>query len=184
MSLTVGLALAACASEPMSAAAAPPEGKPETFNQREYVLGVGDKIKITTFNEISLSGDFSVSPAGVISFPLVGAIQADGLTVAALETAIADKLRAGYLNDPRVSLEVLTYRPFYILGEVRNPGTYTYAPGLTVGRAVATANGYTYRANTKKVFIKHQGQNQELSYPAEGTEILPGDTVRIAERFF
>ena len=103
--------------------------------------------------------------------------------VAAPPMAIAEKLRNGYLRDPRVSVEVLTYRPFYILGEVRSPNSYPYSPGLTVARAVATAQGYTYRANQNRVFIK-RGSDQEVAYPAEGTVILPGDIVRVPERFF
>jgi protein involved in polysaccharide export with SLBB domain len=124
-----------------------------------------------------------ISQTGVISLGLIGPVQADGVTVAALENAIAEKLRNGYLRDPRVSVEVLTYRPFYILGEVRNPNSYPYSPGLTVARAVATAQGYTYRANQTRVFIK-RGSDQETAYPTEGTVILPGDIVRVPERFF
>lgn len=184
----VALGLAACGTlpslvqEPM---AAPQTAIAEaaTFDQRAYVLGVNDRLRVTVFNEANLSNDFVVSQTGVIAMALIGPVQAEGVTVAALESAIAEKLRAGYLRDPRVSVEVLTYRPFYILGEVRSPNSYPYSPGLTVARAVATAQGYTYRANQNRVFIK-RGSDQEVAYPAEGTVILPGDIVRVPERFF
>lgn len=178
-----GLVLTGCASAPPPAPTVA-EGKDVGFNQREYVLGPSDKLRVIVFGETNLSNEFVISPAGILSMPLIGGVPADGVTVAGLEEAIAAKLRAGYLNDPRVSVEVLTYRPFYILGEVSNPGEYAYSPGLTVGRAVATARGYTYRANKSRVYIKRAGDAQEFSYPAETTVIRPGDVIRIPERLF
>lgn len=155
-------------------------GKPD------YHLGAGDKVRIIVFGEESLTGEFLVpGGAGTIAFPLIGDVQATGLTVNELQTEISDKLRGGYLKDPRVSIEVLNYRPYYILGEVMKPGQYSYTNGLTVLNAVATANGFTYRANTHKVYIKRSNSTHEVAYDLKTTTMVePGDTIRVAERFF
>jgi protein involved in polysaccharide export with SLBB domain len=152
----------------------------------DYRLGAGDKLRIMVFGEESLSGEFLVpGGAGTLSFPLVGDVQASGLSVAELQAQLLTKLKDGYLKDPHVSIEVLNYRPFYILGEVMKPGQYSYTNGLTVLNAVATANGFTYRANTHKVYIKRPNAPKEVEYELKTTTpVEPGDTIRIAERFF
>ncbi len=151
----------------------------------EYRLGAADKVRITVFGEQDLTGEFLVSGAGRISMPLIGEVPAVGLTVAELQTAIEAKLADGYMKMPRVSAEVLNYRPFYILGEVKKPGEYPYTNKLTVLKAVATAEGFTYRANTRRVFIKRAEAADEAEFPLnQETEVEPGDTIRIAERFF
>lgn len=151
----------------------------------EYHLGAGDKVRIIVFGEESLTGEFFVSGAGKISFPLIGEIDALGVTVPQLQAAIAAKLADGYLKQPRVSAEVLNYRPFYILGEVMKPGEYPYTNGLTVLNAVATAQGFTYRADTHKVYIKRAATDSEKQSPLTPvTPVLPGDTIRIGERLF
>jgi protein involved in polysaccharide export with SLBB domain len=151
-----------------------------------YHLGAGDKLRVIVFGEASLSGEFIVpGGAGTIAFPLVGDVKASGLSVPELQAEISDKLRDGYLKDPRVSIEVLTYRPYYILGEVAKPGQYSYTNGLTVLNAVATANGFTYRANTHKVYIKRSNSTHEVELDLKSTTMVePGDTIRVAERFF
>jgi polysaccharide export outer membrane protein len=107
------------------------------------------------------------------------------MTIPQFQKEVETALKNGYLKEPRVSVEVLNYRPFYILGEVTKPGEYPYTNGLTVQNAVATANGFTYRANTKKVFIKRADATEEREYPlTSNTQVAPGDTIRIAERFF
>ena len=152
----------------------------------EYRLGAGDKVKINVYGEETLSGEFSIpGGAGTISFPLIGDVRASGLTLGELRMAIEGALKPDYLKDPHVSIEILTYRPFYILGEVSKPGEYPYSSGLTILNAVATANGFTYRADTHYVYIKRAGSTQELKVKLDGTIIVqPGDTVRIGERFF
>jgi protein involved in polysaccharide export with SLBB domain len=152
----------------------------------EYKLGAGDKVRIIVFGEDSLTGEFLVPGGnGLIAFPLVGNVQAGGLTVGGLQAEIETKLKDGYLKDPHVSIEVLNYRPFYILGEVTKPGEYPYTNGLTVLNAVATANGFTYRADTRHVFIKRANDPAEEEYPLTSmTQVAPGDTIRIKERFF
>jgi polysaccharide export outer membrane protein len=182
------LALAACqtgdGSVPVTGnPVSPPVSTPQ--DDTEYKLGTGDKIRVITFGEKDLSGEFELDGKGVFSLPLVGQIGARGLTLRELETKIADKLRGGYLRNPRVSVEVMNYRPFYIQGEVKNSGEYPYKNGLTVQSAVAMAGGYTYRARTSYVFIRHAREKQERQYQLDKpVRVLPGDNVRVPERFF
>jgi polysaccharide export outer membrane protein len=153
--------------------------------ESEYRLGSGDKLRVITFGEESLTGEFSVSGGGKVSLPLVGEVQAAGLTVPEFQRGVENALKKGYMNQPRVSVEVINYRPFYILGEVTRPGEYPYTSGLTVLDAVATANGFTYRANTKKVWIRHRNSETEGWRRLTGsTQVEPGDTIKIGERFF
>ena len=135
--------------------------------------------------EESLSGEFFVTGSGLMSLPLIGEIKAGGMTVGQFQVAVQNALSDGYLKEPRVSAEVLTFRPFYILGEVEKPGTYPYTSGLTVLNAVATAGGFTYRADKKNVWIKHNGETTEQkSELTPSTVVAPGDTIRLGERFF
>ena len=150
-----------------------------------YRLGAGDKVKITVFDEPDLSGTFAVSGEGKVSVPLVGDIQAVGLTAPQLQDALQKAYRQGYLKDPKVNVEVLSFRPFYILGEVKMPGEYPYDNGMTVVKAVALAQGFTYRADQKRVFIKHLNEVKEEQIPLTSSQAVePGDTIRIAERYF
>lgn len=187
-----GQALAQTATTPGQTGGQPPAfaassarvGAPDP-TAGDYRLGSGDKLRIIVFGEDTLSGEFFVSSAGKIEFPLIGGLDAGGLTARELQTLIASKLSAGYLKDPRVSAEVLSYRPFYILGEVNKPGEYPFTSGLTVQKAVATAQGFTYRANQKRAFIKRADDTVEHPYKLDSTTpVQPGDTVRIIERYF
>lgn len=151
----------------------------------DYLLGPSDKVRVTVYGEPSLSGEFFVTGSGLMSLPLIGEIKAGGMTVGQFQQAVQKALSDGYLKDPRVSAEVLTFRPFYILGEVEKPGTYPYTSGLTVLNAVATAGGFTYRADKKNVWIKHNGETTEnKSELTPSIIVAPGDTIRIGERFF
>jgi polysaccharide export outer membrane protein len=151
----------------------------------DYVLGSGDKLRIVVFGEESLSREYTVNPAGQISFPLIGNVTAGGLTITQLQEEIVDRLSPEYLRNPQVSAEVLNFRPFYILGEVNKPGEYPYVAGLTVVNAVARAEGFTYRADGRRVFIKRAGETVEREYPlTTSTAVAPGDTIRIRERYF
>jgi polysaccharide export outer membrane protein len=154
-------------------------------NLQDYRLGAGDHIRVMTFNEASLTGEFEISSAGTISLPLIGDVHAAGATTVDLQNRITAALKDGFINNPSVSVQVLTYRPFYILGEVNKPGQYPYTSAATVLNAVATATGFTYRANTHKVMIKHAGDAVEKLYLLDAsTEVSPGDTIRILERHF
>ena len=124
------------------------------------------------------------SGSGTVALPLIGQVRARGLTLSQFEDAVEERLRDGYLTNPRVSAEVMNYRPFYIYGEVGEPGQYPYTNGMTVLNAVAVAGGYTYRANQSSVYIT-RGEGDEIQYPAsQSVKVLPGDVVRVPERFF
>tara|TARA_R110000787_G_scaffold72118_1_gene160692 strand:+ start:14252 stop:14842 length:591 start_codon:yes stop_codon:yes gene_type:complete len=150
-----------------------------------YTLGTGDKLRINVFGQPELSGQFVIDGTGAISLPLIGQVAATGSSSQELEATIADKLADGFLLEPRVSVEVTNYRPFYILGEVGRPGEYPFNSGLTVLNAVAAAGGFTYRANKKVVYIKSVGADQEVKYELNtNTVVKPGDTLRVSERIF
>jgi len=150
----------------------------------EYRLGPGDQLRITVFNEADLTGQYVVGSQGTISYPLVGEVRAGGLTISEFTESLRQALQQ-YIRQPNVSVEVANYRPFFILGEVQRPGTYPYSANLTVLNAVATAGGFTYRANQSRVFIRHANEQEERAYPLTiATPVLPGDTVRIGERLF
>ena len=161
------------------------ELSPEPSLPPAYRLGSGDQVRIIVFGEEDLSGEFFVDGSGTVSLPLVGEVEAAGKTLQEFRTDLETRLRDGYLNDPRVSAEVLNYRPFYILGEVEESGEYPYTDGLTVMNAVARAGGFTYRANTRVVYIQRADTNTEEEIElTPSLRVMPGDTIRIAERFF
>ena len=150
-----------------------------------YRLGSGDRIRIMVYGEEDLSGEFEVDGSGAVSLPLVGEVPAAGLNLREFEDTVAAAYRDGYLVDPRVSVEVLNYRPFYILGEVRNPGKYPYVSGITILNAVAMAGGYTYRAREGQAEIVRAGQTETvITKTPDVTLVMPGDVIRIPERFF
>lgn len=178
LALSAAMVLAACAGP----ARAQPQQ--EAAVAEEYRLGPGDQLRITVFNETDLSGQYQVGSQGVISYPLIGDVRAAGLTIPEFTTALQTALQE-YIRAPNVSVEVANYRPFFILGEVQRPGTYPYSANLTVYNAVATAGGFTYRANRGRVFIRHANEAEERSYRIDSTTpVLPGDTVRVGERLF
>ena len=150
-----------------------------------YPLSGGDKLRVIVFGDPQLGGDFTIGGSGFISLPLIGEVEATGLTSAQLGQRIAGRLAQGYLKEPRVAVEVLSTRPFYILGEVNKPGEYPFTDGLTVEAAVARAGGYSYRATRGSVMIKRAGEPVEREYAlTPGTPVAPGDTIRIKERWF
>ena len=145
----------------------------------------GEKIKITVYNEPSLSGDYDIDPNGVVSLPLAGTVRAVGLTQPQLEQELAKKFRSEYLRNPKVTVTILQFRPFYLVGEVEKQGEYVYKPGLNVLTAMALAGGGTYRANRNYVLIQHFGESGMKEYPQSATTmILPGDLIKVPERYF
>ncbi|HKU53948.1 MAG TPA: polysaccharide biosynthesis/export family protein [Rhizomicrobium sp.] len=170
-------------------AAALPQGDRYTYYRQpsgfEYVLGPGDKLKLTVFGESDLSGDFAIDGAGFIRLPLVGEVRAAGYTAQQLEGAVAATLSPAYLKSPRVAVEVSTYRPFYIIGAVNRPGQYPYVDHMTALNAVALAGGFTPSAVESVVFIRREGSNQEIEVPADRTtDIRPGDVVKVHTTIF
>lgn len=150
-----------------------------------YRLGLGDKLRVNIFGEPSLSGEYQVSGSGVVTMPLVGDVKAVGLTANELEAALTARYAAGFLKQPRISLEVFDFRPYSILGEVQRPGRYQTSEGLTILGAVAAAGGYTYRANTRQVFLRRAGDSVERQVTLDRDfPIEPGDIIRVGERYF
>lgn len=151
-----------------------------------YKLGAGDKVHVSVFNEPQLTADFVVDSQGQLSLPLLGSTDVQGKTVSEVATLAEDRYRSRhFLVAPQVTVEVITYRPFFIVGEVRMPGQYPYVSGLTVWNAVATAQGFTPRARKKVVYIRRFGENAELPYAlSPDLRVWPGDTVRFGERYF
>ncbi|MDF2095806.1 polysaccharide biosynthesis/export family protein [Aquibaculum arenosum] len=149
-----------------------------------YRLGPGDKVRVSVFNEPSLSGVFEVDGSGHVALPLVGEMPARGITVRELEGQLTEVLASGYLVSPKVAIEVINYRPFYIIGEVREPGRYPYVDGMTVMNAVAMAGGYTYRARESRAEIKRQGKDEVDRDASPNATVMPGDVITIPERFF
>lgn len=154
-------------------------------DDQSYQLGAGDKVRLSVFGESDLGGEFEIDGSGDVRLPLIGQVKAAGLTVHAFEVRIVKLLEDGYLRDPRVSIEVVNYRPFYIIGEVNKPGQYPYVDGMNALNAVALAGGYTSKADKSEVYLQRNGKNGEQEYPSdETTKVQPGDVIRIPERFF
>jgi polysaccharide export outer membrane protein len=150
-----------------------------------YKLGEGEKVRITVFNEPQLSGAFAIDGSGQIALPLIGQVQAVGSTARELERYITEKLKGRFLVNPRVTVEILSHRPFYIIGEVKSAGEYPYKTGLNVVSAVALAGGFAPRASTSYVYIKRVSEAQEREFPAlPSVAVFPGDIIRVPERYF
>ncbi len=151
-----------------------------------YLLEAGNMVRITVFNQENLSGDVTVDPVGNVSLPLIGNIRAGGITATELARRIQQALiNNNLLQSPNVSVEVQTFRPFYVLGEVRQPGEFPYTIGMTVLSAVARAGGYDYRALENDVILVRAIAGKQQEFRAdELTPILPGDIIRVRERRF
>ena len=154
--------------------------------QREpYALATGDRLRIIVFGQDNLSNIYAVDSQGRVSMPLIGAVDATGRTTGQLERQIEARLRSGFLREPKVSVEVDAYRPFFILGEVTASGQFPYVNGMSVQTAVAIAGGFTPRADRHVALITREQNGQitigrvPLSQP-----VLPGDTITIRERWF
>ncbi len=152
----------------------------------EYRLGPGDAVRLITFGEDNLTGEFRVSDAGTIAVPLLGGVRAAGLTPAELETLVAGKLKqANLLRNPSVAAEVTAYRPIFVLGEVNKPGQYPYQPGMTVVTAAAVAGGFTYRAVEQYASVLRTVDGHAVEGKAlRQTYLQPGDVVTVFERRF
>ena len=156
-----------------------------TSKKVTYLLGAGDQLKIDVYNQLDLSGEYHISGTGVLSLPLIGIITAKGLTLNELENRIINKLSPDYLLNPRVSIQVLNYRPFYILGEVVDPKSYAYVDGMTYLHAIAIAGGFTYRAKESHVFVIHSSDHKQTEIKKQmDMRVIPGDIIRVDERLF
>lgn len=162
-------------------------GLPSPATDPGYRLGTGDVVRIVVFGQNDLSGSFPLDGQGMISMPLIKNIEAKGLTASELEHRIVKKLTPNYLKDPNVNVEILRYRPFYIVGEVRSPGSYSYVSGMTAINAVALAGGFTYRADEDDFDIKRGRDRKDGGVEIEAdpeTKIEPGDVITVNERWF
>jgi len=150
-----------------------------------YQLASGDRLRVIVFGQDQLTNSYNVDGAGNISMPLIGIVRAQGLTTAQLQGSIAGRLSQGYLRDPKVSVEVEAYRPFYVLGEVTTSGQYPFINGMTVQNAIAVAGGFTPRGAKDYVDITRVigGRPVTASVPLT-FPVRPGDTITVRERFF
>jgi polysaccharide export outer membrane protein len=156
-----------------------------SFEDGPYMLDSGDKLRIVVFGQDAISNNYTVDAQGAVTLPLVGTVEARGLTTTQLGGAIASRLKSGYVRDPSVAVEIETYRPFFVLGEVTFPGQYPYVPNMTVENAIAIAGGFTPRASRDKATVtrKVQGVATRTALPLR-YPLRPGDTVEVSERWF
>jgi polysaccharide biosynthesis/export protein len=173
-----GASLAGCGERP-------PLPRPSATLEGPYRLDTGDELRIVVFEQASLTNIYEVDQSGHIAMPLIGNVPARGGTTDEVAARVASKLATSYLRDPDVSVEVATYRPFFALGEVGNPGQYTYVPGMTAETAIAVAGGFTDRANMRVVRVSRTiGGKLHEGRIAVTEPIRPGDTIYVSERLF
>ncbi len=178
-------ALCLAASVMLVGCAPRPNGYADFKADEPYALASGDRLRVIVFGQDALSNTYAVNSVGNISMPLIGSVRAQGQTTAALEHSVEAKLRDGFIRDPKVSIEVDSFRPFFVLGEVTTAGQYPYIAGMTAETAVAVAGGYTPRANKYEVDLTRvvAGHPVTASVPVD-QPLKPGDTIFVRERFF
>ncbi|MDC0603430.1 polysaccharide export protein [Aliiglaciecola sp.] len=121
-------------------------------NTDKYRLSTDDVISITVFNEPELGlKKATITDSGTISVPLVGQVSIKGKTVPEVEALLTKKFGDDYLKKPSVSVSIDEYRPFYINGEVKKPGSYPYRSNMTVQIAITIAGGFTERASKHSI---------------------------------
>lgn len=152
--------------------------------ENSYRLSSGDRVKIIVYGEGDLSLETTLDDSGVINYPFMGEVAIEGMTVKTLERKIYNHLKGDYLINPNVHVSIESYRPFFVNGQVKQPGGYPYQPGLTLRRAISLAGGYTERASKKNTFIIHQSQPEKRIRAKQHTKIKPGDTITVEESFF
>jgi polysaccharide biosynthesis/export protein len=169
------------APSPVAYAAAP---TPVAYDAA-YRLDAGDKLRVVVYGQEGLTNSYAIDAGGSITMPLIGSVPARGRTPAALASEISAKLRNGYIREPSVAVEIESYRPFFILGEVAAPGQYPYVPNMSVESAVAIAGGFSPRALRDRVTLTHSDGSGSMRVVVPlGTAISPGDTVLVGERWF
>jgi polysaccharide export outer membrane protein len=150
-----------------------------------YRLDAGDRLRVVVYGQEGLTNTYAIDAGGAITMPLIGAVAARGRTPAGLAAEIAAKLRNGYIREPSVAVEIESYRPFFILGEVAAPGQYTYVPNMSVESALAIAGGFSPRARRDSVTLTHTDNSGSMRVVVPlGTALSPGDTVLVGERWF
>jgi polysaccharide export outer membrane protein len=181
--VAIGLQLGGCYTD-----FGPIVTEPEPINPSAVAarLETGDKLKVIIYGEDNLSGVYEINPAGSVTMPLVGALRAAGRTRAELEREITGAYtRGNFLQEPKVTVAVVEFRPYFIMGEAISPGQFPYRSGLNVLTAITTAGGLTYRASRSTVLIQHAGQKDWQEYAMTANVLIaPGDLIRIPERYF
>ena len=162
---------------PIGTSTPAPAGKSSAVSSAQLRLSAGDKVKVIVFGEDKLSGEYQLDTGGFLSLPLAGTIEAAGLTKPELEQALTAKLKSEYLRNPKVTVDVVSFRPFYVLGEVKKPGEYPYRSGLNVLSAIAIGGGATYRANNSTVLIQRSGIDRN-----DGVSTVPDDPCATGRR--
>lgn len=172
------------AQEPLEAPTQPrPESAVESVSG--YQLGPRDRVLVTVFNHADLSGEYELDGDGRLSMPLIGVVDAAGLTLPELQQLLISRLKPDYLVNPRVSIEVRNYRPYYLIGEVQSTGSFAYVAGITYLTAIAMAGGYTYRAKKDVVYVIRGNDPEQEEIKLDVNEkVQPGDIIRVAERLF
>jgi protein involved in polysaccharide export with SLBB domain len=184
------LALLLCVLSGLKAQEPPeaPETAPvaaEDLDFSSYNLGAGDRIRISIFNQQDLTGDYALDGKGRFSMPLIGSLDADGLTPTQLENLLVSKLKPDYLVNPRIYVQVINYRPYYLMGEVRGTGAFPYVAGMSYLTAVAIAGGFTYRAKQNFVYVIRASDPEQDEIKLDIDEkVQPGDIIRVDERMF
>ncbi len=187
LSVFLFLAQGACdSSSVFNLGAADDAPSSQGVNLNAIKLQAGDKLKVTVFGEDKLTGEYEIDPGGSLSLPLAGTVQAAGLTKPELEQLLSKKFASGnYLKNPKVTVDIATFRPFYILGEVEKPGEYPFRSGLNLMSAIAVAGGSTYRASRSYVMIQRAGEASFTEYKMSPTvPVYPGDLIKVPERYF
>jgi protein involved in polysaccharide export with SLBB domain len=181
--LLIGLQVGGCYTDFGPVAASPEPILPTNVAPH---LTPGDRLKVVVYGEDALTGPYVINPAGDISMPLIGTVRAAGRSRTDLEREIASRYRGGnYLQEPKVTVDVIEYRPIYVVGEALRPGAYPYTTGLNVLTAITVAGGFTYRASKNSVFIQHAGEVVWQEYPLSASILIaPGDLIRVPERYF
>ena len=178
LTVTVAAGLAVCSSVTHTA-------EQPASDLDSYRIAAGDTVRVTVYGHGDLSGEFEVGGDGRISLPLIQRVDAAGYSASELAAEIEEQLRPDYLKDPKVSVEVIAYRPVFVLGEVREPGSYPYSTGMTVVKAIALAGGYTYRGARNKIVLTRKNEaNENRQRIDEQDALMPGDVIEVPERFF
>jgi polysaccharide biosynthesis/export protein len=179
-SLAYGQAYAMTGAQDAYAAAPVP-----VAHEAEYRLDAGDKLRVMVYGQDGLTNTYAIDAGGSITMPLIGAVPARGRTPARLASEITARLRRGYIRDPSVAVEIESYRPFFILGEVAAPGQYPYVPNMSIESAVAIAGGFSARARRDRVTLTHIEASGPIRITVPpGAAVNPGDTILVGERWF
>lgn len=186
--VAMALALGACDPQPPMSTATIQQPSQGTQNLRlgEYRVAPGDRLRVTVLSDTELSGEYEVDSTGMISPRMAGRVVVLGMTMPEIEAMLADRYRSGgYLRNPRMSVDLVSRRPFYIIGEISRPGSFPYVSGINVVQAIAIAGGYTRRASKTRITIQRfnaqQGQEETVT---EDSPVGPGDIIRVPERWF